>query len=406
MNNKRINYKNLNDLIKIGKQILKILLVCLICSLIAIGIFFIEKIHLLDTIATIIKITGPLFLGLAIAWLFEPLIEKIEKKKVNRLISSLIVYLGLIAAIIVVILLVAPEFVSQLKELITNVPDFLEKVESFLANILNKFKGTGIDVASIKESLSNTISKFIEDLTTDNLAGIINGLTSFLSSSFNILLGLLIGFYFSLDYKKMTSWIYKIIPSQKEDKIFGLFDKLNKMTRGYVSGTLLASLIVAFFTFLGLIIAGVSSPLLFALFCGITNIIPYFGPYIGGIPVIVVGYSISPLCGTICLITILLVQVIEGNIIHPIVVGEATDMHPITILIALLIFEYYFGIVGMILSTPVVGAIKILFVYFDENYHFIDKLRIRKLKKDKDNKKEELKEKKELKEIKKALNEN
>ena len=404
--NKRINYKNLNDLIKIGKTILRILLVCLICSLVAIGIFFIEKIHLLDTIITIIKITGPLFLGLAISWLFEPLIEKIEKKKVNRLISSLIVYIGLIVAIILVLLLVTPEFVSQLKELINNVPIFLDKVEDFLTSILSKFKGTGIDISSIKESLSNSIAKLIEDLTTDNLSGIIDGLTSFLSSSFNILLGLLIGFYFSLDYKKITSWIHKIIPSHKEDKVVGLLDKLNKMTRGYVSGTLLTSLIVAFLTFLGLIISGVSSPLLFALFCGITNIIPYFGPYIGGVPVIIVGYSISPLCGTICLITILVVQVVEGNIINPIVVGEATDMHPITILIALLIFEYYFGIVGMILSTPVVGAVKILILYFDENYHIIDRLRIRKLEKDKVNKKENIKDEKELLEIKKALKEN
>ena len=157
------------------------------------------------------------------------------------------------------------------------------------------------------------------------------------------------------------------------------------MARGYVSGTLFTSLIVTFFTFIGLLISGISSPLLFAIFCGITNIVPYFGPYIGGIPTIIVAFSINPMCGIITLITILLVQVIEGNIINPIIVGKATDIHPITIIIGLLIFQHYFGIVGMIIATPVIGAIKILFNFFNDKYHLVDLIKTPKQEKKKKN---------------------
>jgi predicted PurR-regulated permease PerM len=144
-------------------------------------------------------------------------------------------------------------------------------------------------------------------------------------------------------------------------------------------------LVVTFFTFVGLLISGISSPLLFAIFCGITNIVPYFGPYIGGIPTIIVAFSINPMCGVITLITILLVQVIEGNIINPIIVGKATDIHPITIVVGLLIFQHYFGIVGMIIATPAIGAIKILFNFFNEKYGLIDMITTPKEEKKKKN---------------------
>lgn len=104
-----------------------------------------------------------------------------------------------------------------------------------------------------------------------------------------------------------------------------------------------------------------------------------YGPLLGGIPTIIVAFSISPICGIIVLVTIVLVQFIEGNIIHPLVVGKAVDIHPVTIVITLIIFEYYFGIIGMILATPIVGAIKILFNYFNKRFHFTEKIKPNKI---------------------------
>ena len=127
---------------------------------------------------------------------------------------------------------------------------------------------------------------------------------------------------------------------------------------------------------IGFLISGVSSPLLFAIFCAITNIIPYFGPYIGGIPVIIVGFAISPFTGIACLITIILVQFLEGNILHPLIVGKAVSLHPITMMLSLLVFEYFFGILGMIIAAPVVATLKILVIYLNDKYHFMNKLKL------------------------------
>lgn len=375
----KINYKNLNELIQTGRILLKICLIVAIGSLVVLGFLILEKTQVIDFIFTILKIIFPLFIGLLVAWLFEPLISKLEKKKFSRLLSTIIVYISFLFFIILMIVLVVPEFVSQLKELIGQMPAFLSKAQDFITNFLSNFSESEFDIESIKTEISLQLENTINSLTTNSLTGILNGITNFLSEGFNVVLGILIGFYLSLGFNNVGSGVSAFVPRKYKGDLKTLLSELNEMARDYVSGTLFTSLIVAFLTFLGLVISGVGSPLLFAVFCGVTNIIPYFGPYIGGIPVIVVGFSVSPMCGFICLITIVLVQFVEGNIIHPLIVGKAIDLHPVIILIGLLIFEYFLGILGMILAAPIMGAIKIIFNFYNKKYQLIEKIKPDKL---------------------------
>ena len=375
----KINYKSLNELIQTGRILLKMCLIVAIGSLVILGFLILEKTKVVDFIFTILGIIFPLFIGLVVAWLFEPLILRLEKKKLSRLLSTIIVYVSFIFIIILMLLLVVPEFVSQLKELIGQMPAFLNKGQDFITNLFSNFGESEIDIESVKSEITMQLENFINSLTTNSLTGILNGITNFLTEGFNVVLGILIGFYLSLGFNKVSNGVGSFVPKKYKGELKGLLEELNEMARDYVSGTLFTSLIVAFLTFLGLVISGVGSPLLFAVFCGITNIIPYFGPYIGGIPVIIVGFSVSPMCGLICLITIILVQFVEGNIIHPLIVGKAIDLHPVVILIGLLVFEYFLGILGMILAAPIMGAIKIIFNFYNKKYQFVEKIKPNKL---------------------------
>ena len=373
--NDKIDYKNLNALIQTARVILKILLILALGGIVIFGFIVLEKSQILNILGTILSICMPLFLGFAIAWLFEPLIEKFEKKNFSRKISVLFTYLLFLLVLVLLIVLVVPEFISQLKELIGQIPSFLVDIKNFITNFFSKFSDSEIDITSIQNGIIGQIDSLANNITTNSLSGIIDTITKIFSSGALVMLGIIIGIYFSLDFDKIRNIIKSWIPKKNKKDTLRVINELNVMTRGYVSGTLFTSLIVAFCTFIGLIISGISSPLLFAIFCGVTNIIPYFGPYIGGIPTVIVAFSISPMCGIIAAITIVIVQLIEGNIINPIIIGKATDIHPITIVISLLIFEHYFGIVGMILATPIVGAIKILFNFFNEKYGFIEKIK-------------------------------
>ncbi len=380
--NDKIDYKSLNALIQTARVILKILL---ICGVVIFGFIVLEKTQILNILGTIFTISLPLFIGFGFAWLVEPMIKYFERKKISRKGSTFIVYALLILVLILLIVLVVPEFISQLRELIGQIPAFVADIKNFVTNLLSKFKDSEIDIVTIQNNIFAQLENFASGITNNSISNIVNTITSILSSSATVLLGLIIGVYFSFDFDKIQSRIKSIIPKKHKEEGEKLLHELNVMSRGYVSGTLFTSLVVTFFTFVGLLISGISSPLLFAIFCGITNIVPYFGPYIGGIPTIIVAFSINPMCGVIVLITIVLVQTIEGNIINPIIVGKATDIHPITIIIGLLIFQHYFGIVGMIIATPVIGAIKILFNFFNDKYGLIDMIKTPKEEKKKKN---------------------
>ena len=373
--NDKIDYRNLNALIQTTRVILKMLLILSLCAIIIFGFIFLEKTQIINIIGTIISISMPLFIGFGFAWLVEPMIKGLEKKKISRKASTFIVYALFVLVLLLLLVLVVPEFISQLRELINQVPSFVSDIKNFITNIFSKFKDSEIDINTIQTNIITQLETFATNLTNNSLSGIVNTITKILSSGATVILGIIIGLYFSLDFDKIQNSIKNLIPKKHKEDGDKLLHELNVMARGYVSGTLFTSLIVTFFTFIGLIISGIGSPLLFAIFCGITNIIPYFGPYIGGIPTIIVAFSVSPICGIIATITIVLVQTIEGNIIQPIIVGKATDIHPITIVIGLLIFEHYFGIVGMIIATPVIGAIKILFNFFNRKYDLIEMIK-------------------------------
>ncbi len=373
-NKEKIDVEGVNSIIHTSKIVLKFVIMGLILGLI-IGLFIIiEKTELLKIFVTILSLLVPLFVGWVLAWLVEPLIKLLERKNVNRKLGTTIVYLLFLIVMVLLIVLVVPEFINQLKELISQLPNYLSKVKDFISNLFNRFDTDALDIAAIQNDINGQLEKYVTEFTSNGLTGIVSVVTSILSSGLTVGLSLIIAFYFSLGFDKMAKKVNNTLPKTHRNEIINILGQIGDMTRRYVNGTLFSSLIVTIFTFIGLLISGVSSPLLFAIFCGVTNIIPYFGPYIGGIPTIIVGFSISPLCGIVCLVTILLVQMVEGNVINPIIVGKATDMHPITIIIGLIIFGHFFGIVGMVLATPIMGAAKILFNYFNNKYHLINRL--------------------------------
>jgi len=374
----KLDYKNLNALIQTSRVILKLGLVLAICGLIVFGFVILEKTQILNIIGTILALLLPLFIGLAVAWLFEPMIKYLEGKDLSRKLSTTIVYVVFVLILLLLVGLVVPEFISQLKELISQAPVFLNKGRDFVVGLFSKFGESEIDLNKIQNDIIMQFEGFVNNFASNSLTGIVNGITTIFSKGLQVVIGLIIGFYLSLSFEKVTTSMKSYIPRKHKKDVNYILENLNIMARGYVSGTLFTSLIVAFLVFLGLVISGISSPLLFAILCGVTNIIPYFGPYIGGIPTIIVAFSVSPMCGIIAALTIIIVQFVEGNIIHPLVVGKATDIHPITLVIGLLIFEHFFGIIGMIIAAPVIGSIKILFNFFDDKYNLLDRIKPKK----------------------------
>ena len=372
--NKKIDYKTLNEILKNGNFLIKLILTISFLAIGVLVIYLFDKTNFFITISHILGVLTPLFIGLFLAWLLEPAIRYFERNKVGRKLATFVVYLILIFFVILILALILPEFISQLNELIKKIPDFLTEINRFIDNLFKNFSSSNFDSTTMKDNLLDSINSFVNNITTNDLEGIVAKLTSSFKTISDILLGVLIGFYLSLDFFKLNKYLSLVIPKRFHKDLKAIRSSLNSMLRNYVNGTLLSCLFVLILCLVGFLISGVSSPLLFAIFCAITNIIPYFGPYIGAIPVVIVGLTINPWVGIICLITIVIVQFVDGNILHPLIVGKAVSLHPITIMLSLLVFQYFFGIVGMIVATPIVATLKILYLFFEDKYHFINKI--------------------------------
>ena len=171
------------------------------------------------------------------------------------------------------------------------------------------------------------------------------------------------------DFDKVTKGFISLFPKKSKSEISYLLEKLNDSLYSFISGTLWLSLLLFIVSVIGFSIIGLNAPVLIAFVCVITNLIPYIGPYMGAAVAAAIGFAESSTVGILTLLFILIVQTIEGNVLQPLVMSKKMNLSPITIILSLLIFEYLFGIFGMIIATPAVALLKIIFVFVDEKYN-------------------------------------
>ena len=183
-----------------------------------------------------------------------------------------------------------------------------------------------------------------------------------------ILLSLILAFYISFDFEKVTDGFINMFPKKSRKEIKYLLEKLDESLYSFISGTLWLSLLLFVVSVIGFSIIGLNAPVLVSFICVVTNLIPYIGPYMGAAVAGAIGFAQSSLIGILTLAFILVTQTIDGNILQPLVMSKKMNLSPITIILSLLVFEYMFGIIGMVIATPVVALLKIIYVFLDEKY--------------------------------------
>lgn len=369
-NDKSVDYKNLNEVILLSKKILKIAFFLII----VVGIYAITMLlkewKVFNFIYSIIKILTPLFIGIVVAWLFDPLVSFFKKKGIKRGLGAGIVYILLILIILLVLGSLIPLLSSQINDFAKTIPSIINSVTGMIDNVLGKLGDiANFDVENMKTEVYSKIQNIGVNLTNSLPSMTVSLVKSFFSGLGTFVIGLIIGFYLLVSFDSANDTIFGFLPKRIQGTTRDLVNEVNTSLRKYVQGTLMLASLVFVVSTIGFFISGLKAPLLFGLFCGITDIIPYIGPYIGGIPAVVVGFSQSPITGIITLIAIVIVQFIEGNLLQPLIMSKQLKLHPVTIMLGLLIFGYFFGIVGMVVATPAIAAIKVIFTFFDEKYH-------------------------------------
>lgn len=363
-----INKEDLNSVIKTSKLLLKVMLIIFIIVGVYAGLMVFKELKIGEIILSLLKILIPLFIGIVIAWILNPLINFMKEKGMRRGFGVFLAYFLLFVVIGLIISALIPLLYNQIIELIDSLPIIASKANTLLDSVFDKLSSGPIDTIALKDEAINKINDFSSNLYTTLPSALISFLSSMISGIGTFLVGLVIGFFLLMSWDQVDISLIDFIPNKYRENIKELFISINSSLRSYVNGALIDALVVFLVSSLAFFIIGLKSPLLFGIFCGITNVIPYVGPYIGGAPAVIVGFSQSPAIGIATLIAVFIIQMIEGNVLQTLIISKATKLHPVTIIIGLLVFGHFFGIVGMLLSTPIIGVLKVIFQFFEKKY--------------------------------------
>lgn len=359
-----LDYRAINKFFNTSNNLLKFVLALVIILAVLLATYLIKEWNILGIIGTILSVISPVFIGFVIAWLLDPLATKLSTK-MPRVVACILTYLIIFGSLILILAFTVPTLSSSVSEIVNVIPDIVDNAQDFASDLLENL-GDSKQV----ESYKNTMLDKIESVGADFASTLPNSIWDFgkgvISGATSIVLGLMIGFYLLFDFRKFQGHLLSIIPKRWHSNTKDLMGRINGKLRSYVGGVLLVCFLVFITQSIGFSLAGLKAPLLFALFCAITDVIPYIGPWIGGAPAVIVGFTIDPMVGVFCLVSVLVCQLLENNFYQPLIMGKTMKLHPVTIMLGLLLFNYFFGMIGMIVATPVIATIKIIFEFIME----------------------------------------
>ena len=368
-----IDITSLNVILKNNKKLINIGYFMAILALIILGTFLLKEWKILVFIKEFLIVISPIFIGILIAWLFDPFVRKLQEKKIPRVIGCIISYLILFGVLFFICYLFIPSLIGQIKDFIKAAPTIFEELTTFVTGLISRFDSNNlINIKEFKKQITEVISNYGASIVSELPKYLLSVGKSLISFGVNFVLGLMIGFYLLFDFDKFNENICEFLPKSWRNDYNELTQRINTSLRSYVQGVLLVMLLVFITQSIGLTLAGMEAPMLFALFCAVTDIIPYFGPYIGAIPAIIVGFTISPITGICVIISIVVVQLLENNFYQPLIMGHTMQLHPVTIMLGLLIFQHFFGILGMVIATPVIACVKVLLLFINEKLGLFD----------------------------------
>ena len=362
----KVSSKKINDVLTLTKKILKIVYVFMILAGIYAIIMICEKLHVMGFIISLIKLLSPLFIGIVLAWLLEPSVHFLQKKGINRVLGSIIVYAILIAIIYVILWTLVPIIIEQINDLVASMPKLITSIQKWLNHLLDNDIFKFIN----KQELFASISEIGTSLSTDLPTNAVDMVKTVFSSLGTFAFGLIIGFYLLFNFNNVSTALGSFVPRKFKNDVKGITSSMNSSVRSYVIGVFILASLIFIVCSIGFSIVGIKAPVLFGFICGITDLIPYIGPWIGGSIAVVVGFSSGVDTGLFTLLVVFVAQMLESYVLQPLIMSKVTKLHPVTIIVGLLVFEHFFGIVGMIFATPVIACLKIIYTYFDNKFHF------------------------------------
>ncbi|NEW04554.1 AI-2E family transporter [Paenibacillus sp. SYP-B3998] len=300
-------------------------------------------------------ILTPFFIALIISYILNPVVNILNQRKVPRTIAVLLIYSVFISSLTVVIMNMTPMFIAQVAELNEHMPEMSMRAQS----LVDGFNQNQLLPDSVRTGFNDSLAK-LENAISMAISNYVHQIGNTINMLLIAFIVPFVAFYMLKDFQLMEKTALAIVPKEHRKKIVKLLIDIDTALGNYIRGQLLVCLIIGIFAYLGYWLIGMPYPLLLASVVAVFNIIPYLGPFFGAAPAILMASTVSLKMVLLVAMINLVVQILEGNVISPQVVGRTLHMHPLFIIFALLVGGEVAGIVGLILAVPFFAVLKVI----------------------------------------------
>lgn len=321
--------------------------------------------------------------GFTIAYILNPLVAALQRLRIGRPLAVLLVYLMLAVTFVFGsvltgrVIVESGEFVRLIPGAVNTLILYAEDSLTWLDELqLGLLERLGADpepglATSLTQAAGETVTGFLAEAATNLRAFLQNlvnysggilyaGVLTIVSGTLQIFLIVVTSAYFLYDFPRITTSFKRYVPLRWRPLYSDLTAKADVAVGGYIRGRLLISLFVGFFIWFGLLLLGVPLALSLAFVAAVLNLIPYLGPIIGTIPAVFLGLTVSPWVAVGAVAVFIGANLLEAHVFGPYIMARTTNLHPVTVLLALLLGAGLLGLVGMLLAIPVVALTKVI----------------------------------------------
>lgn len=328
---------------------------------------------------SLISTLAPFFIGILIAFLMNPLVNWFKVKVFGRFVKKSktlsntlaisVSYILVILVVLIALTIVIPELIENISKLIKLIPEWKDSALSFVHDF-NKNHPT-IDLTALEKSLKNADKSIVEylkgSISSISQTVVLTGM-SIVSVVVNVVIAIIVSLYIIVDKdlqkRSVKRIIYAAFETERAEHLCYMIRKALRIFSSFFSGKVVDSVVLAILNALGMCLFGIigldgffETMALVTLLIGATNMIPYFGSYIGSVPSIILLLIYSPMSALVYAIFIIVLMQIDGNVIGPKILGDSTGLRPLWIIFAITFGGWVYGVPGMLLGVPVVATI-------------------------------------------------
>ncbi|WP_171051726.1 AI-2E family transporter [Alteribacter natronophilus] len=305
------------------------------------------------------RILLPFAAAVFLTYLLHPAVEWLDRKGIHRPYSILLIFGIFTALFVTAVIKATPYLIAEGKDLLNQLPVLAGTYRDWVAEFHEQ-------TAWLPDNFQAKADAWLERgeaVTADLVLGIVNILRTVWDLMFLLIVIPFIVFYLLKDIRLIYKTVWYFTPERWRGEGKQLMHDVDESLGNYIRGQILVCIGVGIVSFAGFWLIGLPYASLIATFIAITNIIPYFGPFIGAVPALAVALTVNLQTALLVIGVVLVVQVIEGNILGPLIVGRSLHMHPVLIIFALVVGGELAGVIGLIAAVPLLAVVKVFLIH-------------------------------------------